>query len=166
MTGRRRGRPRKRSPPHLRRRWKTPAARASDLPVVEEPVESSKTEGAAHLPPLALNSLATTTEESGTSGGADSSAEGRAPESTDPSVDARRPFTGSMTAPPKARPEGRTGAGANFRRSGRHMKAAGKNIGSGVKHFGVASTKSAVWSGKKAGSGVKRFGKAVKGIFD
>ena len=45
------------------------------------------------------------------------------------------------------------------------MAQAGKNLGSGFKHFGIAGKKSAVWSGKKAGAGVKGVGKAVKGLF-
>lgn len=124
-------------------------ARASDRPVAEEAEENLESPGIERsvlLPPLALNSLATTT---------------RRPE---PSNDA--PLTRSMTAPRNARPAGRAGVGASFRRSGHHMKDAGKNIGSGLKHFGIASKKSAVWSGKRAGSGVKGFGKAVKGIFN
>lgn len=121
-------------------------ARASDLPAVEEDVESPGVEGPAILPPLALNSLATTTRETAASNDA--------------------PPTYPMAASRRERPAGRSGVAASFRRSGHHMKGAGKNIGNGLKHFGVASKKSAVWSGKRAGSGVKGFGKAVKGLFN
>ncbi|HYP26461.1 MAG TPA: response regulator [Blastocatellia bacterium] len=128
----------------------------------EEADERPVSEEAAQFPSPPSSSERATTEPLDPPSHSSVGATDRAPEFA---ADERR-YGHSVTEPRRARTMRRAGAGYHARRGGAEMKQAGKKIGSGFKHFGIAGKNTAVWSGKKAGAGVKGFGKAVKGIFN
>ncbi|HKG21804.1 MAG TPA: response regulator [Blastocatellia bacterium] len=142
---------------------------AGDSPATDGGVENSVAEESVHFSPLSLDSLTTKSPSSERAGDSAPNATGRAPESMggyNKSVDDAGPAATSARVAFRARASRQSGSGSHLKRGGGQMVQAGKNIGSGFKHFGMAGKDSAVWSGKKAGKGVKGLGKAMKGLFN
>jgi DNA-binding response OmpR family regulator len=143
---------------------------ASEQPATQEGAGNTVAEESVHFSSLSLGSLTPKSHTRERVAGSTPRATDRAPEYTggseNASADDGRRVTPSATPTFRARAARRSGSGSHLKRGGGQMMQAGKNIGSGFKHFGIAGKNSAVWSGKKAGKGVKGFGKAMKGLFN
>ena len=74
-----------------------------------------------------------------------------------------------LNAPPasprKASTTGSRTIVGHLKRSGQEIMKAGKQFGSGAKHFGESGAKAGLWAGKKVGLGAKRMGTAFKRLF-